>query len=205
LKPINTSQEHRTIQSCLSILFSPAHVTTYQPWDSYVFPSEVAELVFLDAKACAGDVKAAASLNAKFELAKKLTHIVTLRFFENEGAKFDVLPSSPPCFNADDVAFVNVEMKGISSLSVNVFAIECEILLSLYTVALTHDFWSQLRKLLQDWCNRCEHNLLGNFDSNPLSCQSEPCYVQVEGLLPLWTESILFDHLPHVFHRETIR
>jgi hypothetical protein len=23
--------------------------------------------------------------------------------------------------------------------------------------------------------------------------------------MPLWTESILFDHMPHIFHRETVR
>jgi hypothetical protein len=124
LKPVNAIQEQRTIQSCLSILFSPAHASKHQPWDALVFPPEVAELVFLDVKACAGDVKAAASLNAKQDLAKKLSHIVTLRFLQSENAQFAILPSTPQCFNADDVAFVDVEMRKISSLTINIYAIE---------------------------------------------------------------------------------
>jgi hypothetical protein len=116
--------ERRTIQSCLAILFSAASVTRYQPWDTYVFPPEVVELVFLDVKACGGDVKAAASLNEKSDHARRLSHFVNLRFLQTENAILTVLPSTPRMFDAEDVSFVDLEIKGISSLTINVYAIE---------------------------------------------------------------------------------
>jgi hypothetical protein len=116
--------ERRTIQRCLTILFSSPNAKNYQPWDSYIFPPEVVELVFLDVKACAGDVQAATSLNAKADLARKYSHLVYLRFLQRDGAVFNVLPSTPQLFDAEDVSFVNVEMKGISSLAIHVFSIE---------------------------------------------------------------------------------
>jgi hypothetical protein len=117
--------ERRTIQSCLTILFSSPGAKDYQPWDSYIFPPEVVELVFLDVKACSGDVQAAISLNAKADLARMHSHSVQLRFLQRDGAVFNILPSTPQLFDAEDVSFINVEMKGISSLTINVFAIEC--------------------------------------------------------------------------------
>ena len=129
LKPIDVMSERRTIQSCLAILFSSASVTRYQPWDTYIFPPEVVELVFLDVKACGGDVKAAASLNEKIDLARKHSHFVNLRFLQTENAVLTVLPSTPRMFDAEDVSFVDLEIKGISSLTINVFAIECAMFL----------------------------------------------------------------------------
>lgn len=124
LKPIDLMAESQTLQSCLTILFSSPTVTHYQPWDSYIFPPEIVELVFLDAKACAGDLQAANSLNAKAELARKNSNMVQFNFFNNNGAVFKVLPSSPQLFDAEDISFVNVEIKGISCVTINVFAIE---------------------------------------------------------------------------------
>ncbi len=124
LKPIDLMVERRTIQSCLTILFSSPSAKNYQPWDSYIFPPEVVQLVFLDVKACAGDVQAATSLNAKTDLATKHSHSVNLRFLQRNGAVFNVLPSTPQLFDAEDVSFINVEIKGVSSLTINVFAIE---------------------------------------------------------------------------------
>jgi len=121
--------ERRTIQSCLAILFSAASVTRYQPWDTYIFPPEIVELVFLDVKACGGDVKAAALLNEKSELARKHSQFVNLRFLQTEKAVLTVLPSTPRMFDAEDVSFVDLEIKGISSLTINVFAIECAMFL----------------------------------------------------------------------------
>jgi hypothetical protein len=129
LKPIDVMAERRTIQSCLAILFSAASVTRYQPWDTYVFPPEIVELVFLDVKACGGDVKAAASLNEKTDLARRFSHFVNLRFLQTENAVLTVLPSTPRMFDAEDVSFVDLEIKGISSLTINVFAIECAMFL----------------------------------------------------------------------------
>jgi hypothetical protein len=125
LKSVDVATEKRVIQSCLTILFSSPSVTRFQPWDSYIFPPEIVELVFLDVKACAGDVSAATSLNAKTELARNFSHLVHLRFLESDRAALNVLPSTPQFFDADEVAFVNVEIRGVPSLTINIFAIEC--------------------------------------------------------------------------------
>ena len=124
LKPIDLMAESQTIQNCLALVFSSPKITHYQPWDFYIFPPEIVELVFFDAKACAGDVQAAKNLNAKVELARKHSNSVQCNFFNNDVAVFKVLPSSPQLFDVDDVSFVNVEIKGISCLTINVFAIE---------------------------------------------------------------------------------
>ncbi len=124
LKPISLIAERQTIQNCLTILFSSPSVTRFQPWDSYIFPPEVVELVFLDVKACAGDVHAATSLVAKSELAKKHSNLFRFNFFNRDLAVFKILPSSPQLFDVDDVSFVNVEIRGISCLTINVFSIE---------------------------------------------------------------------------------
>ena len=124
LKPIDLMLERKMMQGCLALVFAPAHVVSHQPWDSYIFPPEIAELVFLDAKACAGDVKAATSLKDKSELARKFSHYVTLRFLQSSGAAFTVLPSTPQVFDAADIAYIDVEIRGMPSVTVNVFAIE---------------------------------------------------------------------------------
>jgi hypothetical protein len=102
----------------------PVNVTKYQPWDSYIFPPEIVELVFLDVKACAGDAKAAALLTSKADAAKKFSHLVSLRYLQSDGAVFSILSSTPQLFDAEDVAFVDVEIKGVSTLSINVHEIE---------------------------------------------------------------------------------
>jgi hypothetical protein len=116
--------ERQTIQNCLAILFSSPSVTRFQPWDSYIFPPESVELVFLDVKACAGDFNAAKSLIAKYELAKKHSNLIQFNFFNRDLAIFKILPSSPQLFDVDDVSFVNVEIRGIACLTINVFSIE---------------------------------------------------------------------------------
>ena len=88
LKPIDLMVERRTIQSCLTILFSSPSAKYYQPWDSYIFPPEVVELVFLDVKACAGDVQAATSLNAKTDLALSFA-------FASAGGWWIAVPAGP--------------------------------------------------------------------------------------------------------------
>ena len=65
----------------------------------------------------------------------------------------------------------------------------------------------QIRRILQNRSLRSDHIIFGGSNGRMMfSCFSMiHALVQVEGLLPLWTESILFDHMPHVFHRETVR
>ncbi len=80
--------------------------------------------MFLDVKACAGDFNAAKSLIAKYELAKKHSNLIQFNFFNRDLAIFKILPSSPQLFDVDDVSFVNVEIRGIACLTINVFSIE---------------------------------------------------------------------------------
>ena len=103
--------ERRVIQGCLSLLFTPASISSHQPWDSYLHPPEIVELIYLDAKACGGDVKAAAALKDKSDLARIHSHFVTLRFLQGAAAVFAVLPSTPQVFDAGDVAYVDVEIR----------------------------------------------------------------------------------------------
>ncbi len=79
--------------------------------------------MFLDVKACAGDLNAAKSLIAKYELAKSFSNLIQFNFF-NRDLIFKILPSSPQLFDVDDVSFVNVEIRGIACLTINVFSIE---------------------------------------------------------------------------------
>jgi hypothetical protein len=125
LPPINVTLERKVIQGCLSVLFARSDVAHYQPWDSHIHPPEIAELVFLDVKACSGDIRAAALLKEKSELAQKYSHFVTLRFLQGSGAAFTILPSTPQVFDADDVAYVDVEIRGMPTIAINVFEIAC--------------------------------------------------------------------------------
>jgi hypothetical protein len=212
LKPCDLMTERRTIQSCLSILFSSASATRHQPWDSYIFPPEIVELIFLDVKACGGDVKAAASLNAKSDLIKKHSHFINLRFFRTENV-LSVLPSTPRIFDADDVSFIDLEIKGVSSLTINVYAIEyvfcseaAQPFFILKFISSTADLPSFAKPELTPEISPSVHHfrlvvLVQCYKFIPTIHIVD----QVEGLLPLWTERILFDHLPHVFHRETVR
>ena len=205
LKSVDVATEKRVIHSCLTILFSSPSVTRFQPWDSYIFPPEIVELVFLDVKACAGDVSAATLLNAKTELARNFSHLVYLRFLESDRAALNVLPSTPQLFDDDEVAFVNVEIRGVPSLTINIFAIECAF--------EPHNQQPHFTLIVscryESYCKAGSNVVDTTFSvatrfSGLIVTVLTPCD-QVEGLHPLWNESVLFDHPPYVFHHETLR